>query len=165
MKPADSVLRSVFSEAVEISDPAERAAFLDSACQGDLVLRARVDRLLAAEARVGNFLGERGGGTELRSLPENIGSRIGRYRLLECLGHGGYGIVYLAEQEEPVRRQVALKVIKLGMDTSAVVARFEAERQVLAVMDHPNIAKIFDAGICGERSEAGDQRSEIRGQR
>src|SRR5262245_62970596 len=75
-----------------------------------------------------------------------MGSRIGRYRLLERIGQGGYGVVYLAQQEEPVRRQVALKVIKLGMDTASVVARFEAERQALAVMDHPNIARVFDAG-------------------
>src|ERR1043166_1128929 len=74
------------------------------------------------------------------------GDRIGRYRLLQEIGHGGCGVVYMAEQEEPVRRKVALKVIKLGMDTRQVVARFEAERQALALMDHPNIAKVLDAG-------------------
>src|SRR5437763_1308624 len=78
---------------------------------------------------------------------EKAGDRIGRYRLLEEIGHGGCGVVYMAEQEEAVRRKVALKVIKLGMDTRQVVARFEAERQALALMDHPNIAKILDAGI------------------
>ena len=77
---------------------------------------------------------------------ENPGDRIGRYKLLQKIGEGGCGIVYMAEQEEPVRRRVALKVIKLGMDTQQVVARFEAERQALALMDHPNIAKVFDAG-------------------
>src|SRR5436190_11211473 len=79
-------------------------------------------------------------------LTEKPGDRIGRYRLLEEIGHGGCGVVYMAEQEEPVRRRVALKVIKLGMDTKQVVARFEAERQALALMDHPNIAKVLDAG-------------------
>src|SRR6266566_2780260 len=80
-------------------------------------------------------------------LTEKAGDRIGRYRLLQEIGHGGCGVVYMAEQEQPVRRKVALKVIKLGMDTRQVVARFEAERQALALMDHPNIAKILDAGI------------------
>src|SRR5215467_292761 len=79
-------------------------------------------------------------------LTEKPGDRIGRYRLLQEIGHGGCGVVYMAEQEEPVRRRVALKVIKLGMDTKQVVARFEAERQALALMDHPNIAKVLDAG-------------------
>src|SRR5204863_4458566 len=79
-------------------------------------------------------------------LTEKPGDRIGRYKLLEQIGEGGCGVVYVAEQEEPVRRRVALKVIKLGMDTRQVVARFEAERQVLALMDHPNIAKVLDAG-------------------
>src|SRR6058998_1236342 len=77
---------------------------------------------------------------------EKIGDKIGRYKLLQTLGEGGCGIVYMAEQEEPVRRRVALKVIKLGMDTKQVIARFEAERQALAMMDHPNIAKVLDAG-------------------
>src|ERR1044071_311182 len=86
--------------------------------------------------------------TILLNLPvtEQAGDRIGRYKLLQQLGEGGCGIVYMAEQEEPVRRRVAVKVIKLGMDTKSVIARFEAERQALAIMDHPNIAKVFDAG-------------------
>src|SRR5258705_9959279 len=96
---------------------------------------------------------------------EQPGDRIGRYKLLEKLGEGGCGVVYVAEQEEPVRRRVALKVIKLGLETKSVIARFEAERQGLALMDHPNIAKVFDAGVTGQRSEVGDQKSEIRGQR
>src|SRR5439155_423405 len=93
----------------------------------------------AADARSGRAV--------VAPLTEKPGDRIGRYRLLQEIGHGGCGIVYMAEQEEPVRRKVALKVIKLGMDTEQVVARFEAERQALALMDHPNIAKILDAGI------------------
>src|SRR5229473_3374638 len=82
----------------------------------------------------------------LASVSEQPGDRIGRYKLLQKIGEGGCGVVYLAEQEEPIRRQVALKVIKLGMDTESVIARFEAERQALALMDHPNIAKVHDAG-------------------
>src|SRR6266498_327755 len=88
----------------------------------------------------------RGAASGFPSLTEKSGDRIGRYRLLQEIGHGGCGVVYMAEQEEPVRRKVALKVIKLGMDTRQVVARFEAERQALALMDHPNIARVFDAG-------------------
>ena len=79
---------------------------------------------------------------------EAVGQTLGRYKLLERIGEGGCGVVYVAEQTEPVRRRVALKVIKLGMDTKQVVARFEAERQALAMMDHPNIAKVLDAGTC-----------------
>src|SRR5262245_19571463 len=124
MNQTNSILRTVFSEAVEIADPATRAAFLDSACQGDPTLRSRVEQLLAAESRAGNFLRERAGPTNQDARAEAVGSRIGRYRVLERIGQGGYGVVYLAEQEEPVRRQVALKIIKLGMDTGAVVARF-----------------------------------------
>jgi hypothetical protein len=90
---------------------------------------------------------DRQGGSGLAApLTEKAGDRIGRYRLLEEIGHGGCGVVYMAEQEQPVRRKVALKVIKLGMDTRQVVARFEAERQALALMDHSNIAKVLDAG-------------------
>jgi hypothetical protein len=81
--------------------------------------------------------------------PEVVGQTIGRYKLFENVGEGGCGVVYVAEQTEPIRRRVALKVIKLGMDTKAVVARFEAERQALALMDHPNIAKVLDAGTIG----------------
>jgi len=85
-------------------------------------------------------------GATVFDLSEKPGDRIGPYKLLEKLGEGGMGVVYLAEQEQPVWRQVALKIIKLGMDTRSVIARFEAERQALALMDHPNIAKVFDAG-------------------
>src|SRR5436309_4963899 len=140
------LLRETFNEAMEIADPAARAAFLDSACNGDRALRARVERLLEAESRAGNFLRDRGDTTTFVGVSEKIGERIGRYRLIERIGRGGGGAVYLAEQEEPVRRRVALKVIKLGMDTQSVVARFEAERQALAMMEHPNIARVLDAG-------------------
>src|SRR5436190_1530627 len=96
------------------------------------------------------------GGTELiAALTEQPGDRIGRYKLLQKIGEGGCGVVYMAEQEEPVRRRVALKIIKLGMDTRQVIARFEAERQALALMDHPNIAKVFDAGVTERPLTAG----------
>src|SRR6266404_463573 len=150
MEQSKSLLRDVFTEAAEIGDPAARAAYLDSACKGDQALRARVERLLEADSQAGNFLHDSDTGGRFGPRAEKIGERIGRYRLLESIGRGGCGVVYLAEQEEPVRRRVALKVIKLGMDTQSVVARFEAERQALAMMDHPNIAKVLDAGATDE---------------
>ena len=140
----------VFNEALAL--PAgERDAYLNEACRDDAALRSRVASLLAAHTAAGGFLqeprGEGGSGVgRLASSEEKCGDRIGRYKLLEQIGEGGCGVVYMAEQEEPVRRRVALKVIKLGMDTRQVIARFDAERQALAMMDHPNIARVFDAG-------------------
>ena len=153
---------AVFTAAIAL--PAEqRAAYLDQACAGDNALRQKIEALLQVHDDVGDFLenpaeaaapspkpGAPSGplGT-LRSNPapdEKIGASIGRYKLREKIGEGGCGVVYVADQEEPVRRRVALKVIKLGMDTKSVIARFEAERQALAMMDHPNIAKVLDAG-------------------
>ena len=129
----------------------ERVAWLDRECSNDKALRQRLEALLAApheptEAKPG---GEPVPTVkvEVADAPdEAVGTAIGRYKLLEKVGEGGCGVVYVAEQTEPVRRRVALKVIKLGMDTKQVVARFEAERQALAMMDHPNIAKVLDAG-------------------
>jgi serine/threonine protein kinase len=134
--------------------PNERAAWLDRECGGDLDLRARLGLLLAAHDQPDSKLDspiETIRATIALKLPEGpmaeaVGQTIGRYKLLEKIGEGGCGVVYVAEQTEPVRRRIALKVIKLGMDTKAVVARFEAERQALAMMDHPNIAKVLDAG-------------------
>jgi WD40 repeat protein/serine/threonine protein kinase len=144
---------ALFAAALE-RPPAERAAFLDGACHGDPALRARLEALLAAHEHPAALLDAPGDaprpepGLRFTDEPaeDAVGQTIGRYKLLEKIGEGGCGVVYVAEQTAPVRRRVALKVIKLGMDTKAVVARFEAERQALAMMDHPNIAKVLDAG-------------------
>jgi WD40 repeat protein len=157
-------IRTIFAEALEIEDADERATFLARACGPDLSLRRDIEGLLEAQNAAGSFLPDRPGGEAAPTvfqaarldgaaatvpLLEKPGDRIGRYKLLEKIGEGGCGVVYMADQEEPVRRRVALKVIKLGMDTKQVVARFEAERQALALMDHPNIAKVLDAGATG----------------
>ena len=136
---------TLFAEVRRLSTPAARAAYLEQACAGDNALRQRVESLLRAIGELTEKTAE-AATTLVAPIIERPGDRIGRYKLLEKLGEGGCGVVYVAEQEEPVRRRVALKVIKLGMDTRAVVARFEAERQALAMMDHPNIAKVLDAG-------------------
>src|SRR5881397_2901017 len=139
----------VFTEAVQLPI-AERAAFLDRACAGDEDLRRRIEALLRSNDRAGAFLEQLpevvGEGRIKAAGGEKPGDRVGRYKLLQQIGEGGYGVVFMAEQDEPVRRRVALKIIKPGMDTKSVIARFEAERQALALMNHPNIAKVFDAG-------------------
>jgi serine/threonine protein kinase len=153
---------AVFATALEL--PADqRGAYLDQACAGDAALRQRVEALLRVHDDAGEFFDQLAAAAKpvpaegaasnpndtirLFDIPTaKVGDRIGRYKLLQQIGEGGCGVVYLAEQEEPVRRRVALKVIKLGMDTKSVIARFEAERQALALMDHPNIAKVLDAG-------------------
>lgn len=151
----------LFDSARKLPDPAARRAFLERACDGDPALRARIEALLEAEAAAEVFFADGSdlvrsaliipsttgdGGNAHPPGEEPIGTRIGRYKLLEKIGEGGCGVVYRAEQEEPVRRCVALKIIKLGMETKSVIARFEAERQALALMDHPNISRVFDAG-------------------
>src|SRR5258705_3897931 len=141
----------IFVNAVEIEDADKRRNYLDQACGCDVDVRAEVEALLGASERAGSFLespaAQIGAGDTLdRPLAEAPGHVIGPYRLLEKVGEGGMGVVFLAEQAHPVRRQVALKVIKAGMDTRQVVARFGSERQALALMDHPNIAKVLDAG-------------------
>jgi serine/threonine protein kinase/tetratricopeptide (TPR) repeat protein len=140
--------RSIFLEASEITNPSERIAYLDRACNGDAVLRQGVEALLDANDRSGSFMRRPavGDATADHRPAESTGSRIGPYKLLQQIGEGGMGVVYMAEQEQAVRRKVALKIIKPGMDSMAVVARFEAERQALAMMDHTNIARVFDAG-------------------
>ncbi len=146
--------------------PEERTAHIEAACGGDAALRAEVESLLRSHDAGGRFLSqatvdikpgnERGGGAHVIGLTlsgaaaasshEHEGQMIGRYKLLQVIGEGGFGTVWMAEQREPVKRRVALKIIKLGMDTRQVITRFEAERQALAMMDHPSIAKVFDAG-------------------
>jgi serine/threonine protein kinase len=150
--------KEIFLEALDKNTPQERAAFLDGACGKDSARRARVEALLADHFKEDGFMNKPAAATReepVRTIKLDtavnaddnaVGQTIGRYKLLEKVGEGGCGAVYVAQQYEPVRRRVALKVIKLGMDTKEVIARFEAERQALAMMDHPNIAKVFDAG-------------------
>jgi serine/threonine protein kinase len=151
MNASDRLLMTIFGEALERSSPEERAAYLDAACGPDQQLRARVEALLRAHQQAGQFLQ---GDT---SAPEPVaageqppregpGTLIGPYKLLQQIGEGGMGAVWMAEQQQPVRRMVAVKVIKPGQDNYQVLARFEAERQALALMDHPHIAKVLDAG-------------------
>src|SRR5262245_40423106 len=138
--------RSIFLAVLEIADPAEQAAYLDQACAGDPALRLQVERLLRAYQEPGPFMEVPAHAlvaTVDESTTERAGSVIGPYKLLEQIGEGGFGVVFMAEQQEPIRRKVALKVIKPGMDTRQVIARFEAERQALALMDHPNIAPVL----------------------
>jgi hypothetical protein len=137
--------KEIFEQALDLASTQERVAFLKGACGADTAMLERLLSLLRASEGAEDFLPEtpQGAGTAKLNLKENrdeaIGSRIGHYKLLQRIGEGGCGVVYMAEQEQPVRRRVALKIIKLGMDTRSVVARFEAERQALAMMDHPNI--------------------------
>ena len=135
----------IFADAIELP-LAERAAFVTERCGDDAGARARVMALLAGHAAAETFLAKSPAARPELPPEEQPGDRIGHYTLLRKIGDGGCGVVYLAEQHEPVRRKVALKVIKLGMDTLHVIARFEAERQALAMMDHPDIARVFDAG-------------------
>jgi WD40 repeat protein/serine/threonine protein kinase len=157
----------LFHAAGELRDPTQRAAFLDIACGHDPSLRAEIEDLLRHDDVAGSFLenapaGEAGATSDLprgrllreedlaRPPAEGPGTVIGPYKLLQQIGEGGMGVVYLAEQQEPLRRQVALKVVKAGMDSAQVIARFEAERQALALMDHPHIAKVLDAGTTAQ---------------
>ncbi len=150
MRPSVPDVESIFCAALEITSPEERGRYLDTACGSDVDLRQRVERLLAAVPRAaGSFLESPAVDmekTEQRFLMERPGTTIGPYKLMEQIGEGGMGVVFVAEQERPLRRKVALKIIKPGMDTKEVVARFEAERQALALMDHPSIARVLDAG-------------------
>ena len=142
---------SVFAGALALANSADRAKYLDEACANNSVLRARIEALLRAHDRAGHMLDKPATGLDRTAAyvpPVPVGTVIaGRYKLLEEIGEGGMGAVYVAEQTEPVRRKVAIKLIKPGMDSKAVLARFEAERQALALMDHPNIAKVLDGGL------------------
>jgi serine/threonine protein kinase len=150
--PGQSLEEFLFEAALAKSSDAERAAFLDCVCRESPPLGARLEVLLEGYFQAKGFLSGGTNKVEEKSAAspiqptEQAGQRICRYKLLQPIGEGGSGIVYMAEQEEPVRRRVALKVVKLGMDTRQVIARFEAERQALALMDHPHIAKVLDAG-------------------
>jgi serine/threonine protein kinase/WD40 repeat protein len=143
--------RDIFLAALDINCPADRAAYLAQACADNPALRERLDAMLAFHEQEQSFLS--GPCVETRSWPQDVtiaegeGSIIGRYKLLEKIGEGGFAVVFMAEQTEPIRRKVALKVIKPGMDSKQVIGRFEVERQALAMMDHPNIAKVFDGGV------------------
>jgi eukaryotic-like serine/threonine-protein kinase len=157
-------VKAIFDEAVEIEDPGARRSYLDRACTSDVELRRKLDAILQAYGDAGSFLQKPAidaGVTdpftpsarltgpaleEPRPITEGPGTSIGPYKLLQPIGEGGMGIVYMAEQEKPVRRRVALKIIKPGMDSKQVISRFEAERQALALMDHQNIARVLDAG-------------------
>src|SRR5262245_22360048 len=142
--------REIFTAALNQGETGQRAAYLEEACAGDAELRGRIESLLAEHEQLGSFLESPAPRSEATTsqppLAERPGTQIGPYKLLQQIGEGGFGIVFMAEQLQPVRRRVALKVIKPGMDSRQVIARFEAERQALAVMEHPNIARVLDAG-------------------
>ena len=148
--PKSADIDDLFLQAIRLPR-SERTAFVDE-CSPDSRVRDRLNVLLEAHDEASDFLESpavRAPVLDLTTqspLAEVTGTTIGRYKLLELIGEGGFGAVYMADQKEPVRRRVALKIIKLGMDTKQVIARFEAERQALAMMDHPNIAKVLDAG-------------------
>jgi serine/threonine protein kinase len=143
-------IEEIYHAAIEKEAGMERLVYLDAACRGDTALRKQIEALLRANEEAADFLENPGFGMDINledsPLSEGPGTIIRRYKLLEKIGEGGMAVVYMAEQTEPIRRKVALKIIKLGMDTKSVIARFEAERQALAMMDHPNIAKVLDAG-------------------
>jgi len=144
-------VKSVFLKAVEACEPGNWTEFLDQACEGDNDLRRRVEVLLNAHLGEDSLFDEPAGPSPTLEQPplEQPGTVIGPFKLLQQIGEGGMGVVYLAEQSEPVQRRVALKIIKPGMDSRQVIARFEAEQHALALMDHPNIAKVLDAGVTG----------------
>ncbi len=148
MSDAKTDAKAIFFEALDCKGADELRRFLDQACGTDPLLHGRVEELLRAHQDAGTFLGgpEQHDVTRDQPAAERPGTIIGPYKLLEQIGEGGFGLVFMAEQQQPVRRKVALKVLKPGMDTRQVIARFEAERQALALMDHPNIARVLDAG-------------------
>jgi serine/threonine protein kinase len=151
MNDSNSQVMSIFADALAYSSAESRTAHLDRVCGANARLRSQVEELLNAHDEAGDFLKGRDSPVDFASATdepklESAGAIIGPYKLLEQIGEGGMGVVYMAEQQTPVLRRVALKIIKPGMDTRKVIARFEAERQALALMDHPHIAKVLDAG-------------------
>ncbi len=156
---SDPTERAIFLQAIDEDDLDDRLAYLDSACGDDLALRASVEALLAAHDRPARLLDHPLGSGVSRTprTPscgdepiDHIGMQIGPYKLMEQIGEGGFGLVFVAEQERPVRRRVALKIVKPGAGSKEVIARFEAERQAVAMMTHPNIAQVFDAGVTAD---------------
>jgi serine/threonine protein kinase len=143
--------QGIFLAALDIPDPAGRAMFVEKACDGDALLRQRVENLLGAYGEPDGPLENMAAAlapTQLGApIHEQAGTMIGRYKLIELIGEGAMGSVWMAQQTEPVKRLVAIKLIKAGADSKTVLTRFEAERQALALMDHPNIAKVFDGGV------------------
>lgn len=159
-------IEAIFS-AARLTDPADRAAFLDEVCGDDALLRGRIERFLDAQSELGSFLESSAGAERVAidlppAVAEHPGTMIGPYKLLEPIGEGGMGTVWMAQQSEPIKRRVAIKLIKPGMDSEQVLARFDAERQALALMDHPNIAKVFDAGSISVGSRQSAVGSEER---
>jgi len=147
MTPEHEELKRILIEAASITTQAGRESYLDKVCRGDAQLRAQIEQLLSAHDNSGDFLNESIQITPPQDfIQEGPGTIIGHYKLLEKIGEGGFGVVFMAEQLEPIHRTVALKIVKPGMDTRQVIARFEAERQALALMEHPNIAQVYDAG-------------------
>ncbi len=148
MNQPSNLAKSIFLDAVELRDDHERNAFIAEQCAENVDLRQEVNRLLGNYGKLGSFMESSAKETPTLDQPslEKPGSQIGPYKLLQEIGQGGMGVVYMAEQKEPVERRVALKIIKPGMDSQQVIARFAAERQALSLMDHPNIAKVLDAG-------------------
>jgi len=156
--------RDLFLQALDIKDPAERAAFFDRACADAPELRAQVEQLLMAHERAGQFLDQphpvavagdpTAAHSPASSAPETAGMVIaGKYKLLQRIGEGGMGSVWMADQLEPVKRRVAVKLIRTDRDGSqTILSRFEAERQAIALMNHPHIAKLLDAGTTGDPS-------------
>ncbi len=142
---------TIFNQACEIEDDSERAAFIAEACGDDDSMREEIEQLLRLDIQRDSLfdfeVANLASTSDAFPLLEKPGDEIGPFKLLQKVGEGGMGVVYMAEQKAPVRRRVALKIIKPGMDTREVVARFEAERQALAMMDHPNIAKVLDCGM------------------
>lgn len=149
MSKWNSEANEIFADAMQIQDARERREFISNSCKGHSALLAEVESLVSAVDSTEDFLSGPAVTTDSAaefSLREGPGAVVGKYKLLQQIGEGGFGVVYMAEQKEPVRRKVALKIIKPGMDTKEVISRFESERQALAMMDHPNIAKVFDGG-------------------
>jgi len=149
---------AVFEQAIEIESPEDRAAFLDQACDNAPELRRTLEKLVLAHFRAGEFLEKPAAHivatVDEPAVTERPGTVIGPYKLLQQIGEGGMGTIFMAEQTQPVQRKVALKVIKAGMDSRQIIARFEAKRQAIALMDHPNIAEGLDAGTVGSRQPA-----------